>query len=272
MRPRFIRDDACAQGRTESRILEDHIERIVHSRTLALPQRSGVNGLRLAEQDKSPIEEVRPEIPQDPCGRKVRHFTPCAGLGIETKTVEADFVFLYFAERSFLDQFLYGKKRAIPPPVLINRKQLSSLLRDAHEFLRFLEGRGHRLVEHHVATCLQAGLRVRKVRVVRSRHNAQIYALVGKHLVETARNAHFRITLLRVIRATFEHAGEFHPLDSADHGSVESLSSQTESDQSYSYHLLFLRRAGLISYDLSGLSYGVRISARTRSRYRRILS
>lgn len=97
-------------------------------------------------------------------------------------------------------------------------------------------GRRHRLIEDDVASGFEAGFRVGKVRVIRSRDHAQIDGLIGEHLVERARDADVRVALLRIVGAAFEYARQLHVGYTANHGGVKGLSSETESDESNSYH------------------------------------
>ena len=221
-------------------ILHVHVERVVDLGRLPLAECGCPNRFRLAKQNQSLIDKVRAEVPKNAGGGIVRHLTPCAGLGIESKAVESGFVLGDRSQCARFQKLFDGVELSIPTTILVDGDQTAAVGRESNQVFGFRHRWSEWFVDDYVAPGFEAGFGIREVRIVRRGHHDQTDRLVGQHLVEIARNANFGILLFCIRGVPLENARKFHALDAANHGCVKCLPGQTKSDQSDSYHVYSL--------------------------------
>ena len=182
------------------------------------------------------IDQVRAEIPKNARGRKVCFLAPGAGFGIKTEAVKARLVLGHRTEFPRVHKFLDGEEGSIPAAVLIDGQQPAALGREANELLRLCQSRRQGLIHDDMPVGFETSLRVREMRIVRCGYDNEIDCFIREQFVERARYPNLGILLLCVRAVPLENASQFHSFDAADDRGMKSLTRQTKSDKSHSYH------------------------------------
>ena len=119
MRSRSEGDDSRAQHSSQPRVFEAHVEGIIDLRALALAKGFGGDGLRLSEQDKRLIDQMRAQI-EEHAGAGIVIALPPHRLRFQAKAIEAGFKLDHFPESSRAHEFCYGAEIAIAAAILID--------------------------------------------------------------------------------------------------------------------------------------------------------
>ena len=110
----------------------------------------GVHGHGAAEQDHRLVDEVAPQVGQQPAGvGGVGQLAPALGVDLRTPALEARLQTRRRAEGALVEQAAQGQEVAVPAPVVEHRQHHAGRPRLVGQGAALGRGRRQRLVDHH---------------------------------------------------------------------------------------------------------------------------